>query len=82
VEYHLAVVFVTESQPGGGWWWASRYGNQPKSQVSERDLLVECRHQVRRLERKALSFRMFGVACGTNLLGRGVVDKLQNQLTS
>ncbi|KAG9083459.1 hypothetical protein FRC06_004524 [Ceratobasidium sp. 370] len=78
-EFHLALVFVTESNPGGGWW--SRSGSS-SSQAAEGQFLKFLNNQVRRLARQALSVRYFGVACGWNLPGQGVVDDIQRTLTS
>jgi hypothetical protein len=78
-EYHLVVVFVTESQPGGGWW--SRSGVHA-SQSNEGDFLRFIGNQVRHLAREALTIRYFGAVCGWNLPGQGVIDTIQASLTS
>jgi hypothetical protein len=77
-EYHLVVVFVTESHPGGGWW--SKSGAHA-SQSDEGGFLKFIGNQVRRLAREAISVRYFGTVCGWNLPGRGVVDGIQGTLT-
>ncbi|KAG9099552.1 hypothetical protein FRC06_005155 [Ceratobasidium sp. 370] len=74
-EFHLAVVFVTESQPGGGWW--SKTG----AQSAEEEFLRFLANQVRRLARRALSVRYFGAVCGSNLPGKGVIGNIQKALT-
>jgi hypothetical protein len=78
-DYHLAVVFVTESQPGGGWW--ARSGLHA-SQSDEGEFLRFLGNQVRHLAREALTVRYFGVVCGWNLPGQGVIDTIQGALTS
>ncbi|KAG9090584.1 hypothetical protein FRC06_000974, partial [Ceratobasidium sp. 370] len=45
--YHLAVVFLTEGSPGGGWWYASRHGKQTPSQVDEKQFLAHCLSNLR-----------------------------------
>ncbi|KAG9085388.1 hypothetical protein FRC06_003634, partial [Ceratobasidium sp. 370] len=81
IDYHLAIVFVTESHPGGGWWQSSKYGSLKQSQGQEDWFLQQCLYQVRRLARKALTSRLFGAVCGMNLPGEGVVNNIQNCLT-
>ncbi|KAG8715071.1 hypothetical protein FRC08_011023 [Ceratobasidium sp. 394] len=81
IQYHLAVVFVTESNPGGGWWQKAKYGSLKPSQAEEGSFLARCMYQVRRLARGALTSRLFGVVCGMNLPGEGVVNSIQNCLT-
>ncbi|KAG9122098.1 hypothetical protein FRC07_001665 [Ceratobasidium sp. 392] len=82
LSYHLAIVFVTESHPGGGWWQTSNHGSLKQSQGSEDDVLKRCLYQVRRLNRGALTSRLSVSACGMNLPGRGAVGKIQRHLTS
>ncbi|KAG9102124.1 hypothetical protein FS749_015707 [Ceratobasidium sp. UAMH 11750] len=82
VPYHLAVVFLTESHPGGGWWHTSQYGRLAASQVSEAQFLRNCLHEIRKLARDAQTARIFGVACGVNLPGKGVLNAIHNHLVS
>ncbi|QRW09579.1 hypothetical protein RhiLY_08578 [Ceratobasidium sp. AG-Ba] len=80
VPYHLAVIFVTESNPGGGWWHTSEHGSQKKSQVDEDAFLDQCRYQVRHLSARALTSRIFGAACGMNLQGPRAIHLIQSSL--
>ncbi|KAG8739115.1 hypothetical protein FRC10_006113 [Ceratobasidium sp. 414] len=78
--YHLAVVFLTESHPGGGWWYTSQSGRHAASQVSEDQFLRNCLHEIRKLARSAQTARIFGVACGVNLPGKGVLGSIHDHL--
>ncbi|KAG8736718.1 hypothetical protein FRC10_009027 [Ceratobasidium sp. 414] len=77
-QFHLAIVFATESNPGGGWWFQS---GPSASQSDERDFLRYLGNQVRTLAREALTVRYFGAVCGSNLPGQDVVDTIQKALT-
>jgi hypothetical protein len=80
--YHLAIVFLTESHPGGGWWYSSQYGNQASSQVGEKEFLSNCLSDLRQLARSAVTARIFGAACGINLPGAGVVGTIAQYLAT
>ncbi|KAG9124106.1 hypothetical protein FRC07_012824 [Ceratobasidium sp. 392] len=82
LSYHLAIVIVTESHPGGGWWQTSNHGSLKQSQGSEDDVLKRCLYQVRRLTREAVTSRLFFSACGMNLPGKDAVSKIHRHLTS
>lgn len=77
--YHLAVVFATEANPGGGWWNKS---GPHKAQSEEGVFLEWLGNQVRGLARDASTVRYFGVACGSNLPGQGVVRDIHDTLAS
>ncbi|KAG9125774.1 hypothetical protein FRC07_006276 [Ceratobasidium sp. 392] len=82
-EFQLIVVFVTESHPGGGWWSRSSGGPDGKGeQADEGQMLQFFSNNVRFLARKALSVRYFGVACGWNLPGSGVIEAIRSHLAS
>ncbi|KAG9088754.1 hypothetical protein FRC06_001862 [Ceratobasidium sp. 370] len=78
-EFHLALVFVTESNPSGGWWSRSVSSN---GQAAEGQFLKFLNNQVHCLACQALSVWYFGVACGWNLPGQGMVDDIQKMLMS
>ncbi|CAE6494132.1 unnamed protein product [Rhizoctonia solani] len=78
--YHLAVIFITESQPGGGWWYTSEKDRRGKVQISEQTLLESCLGDLRPLAESAITARVFGVACGMNLPGEGVIKEIHDYL--
>ncbi|CAE6540613.1 unnamed protein product [Rhizoctonia solani] len=78
--YHLAVIFVTESNPGGGWWYRSGTDKDAKIQVSEKALLDQCLYELRHLAQSAVTARVYGVACGMNLPGEGVIKAIHDYL--
>ncbi|KDN36754.1 hypothetical protein RSAG8_10618, partial [Rhizoctonia solani AG-8 WAC10335] len=80
VPYHLAVIFLTEGDPQGGWWHTSAYGNMKDSQVSEQDFLSTCLHNLRKMACKAETARVFGVACGFNLRVNGSMQAILEYL--
>ncbi|KAG8682301.1 hypothetical protein FRC09_016865 [Ceratobasidium sp. 395] len=65
--YHLAVVFLTEGDPRGGWWHTSLHRNQPDGRLHEDEFLQSCLQNLRGFARKAATARLFGIACGLNL---------------
>ncbi|KAG8724031.1 hypothetical protein FRC09_000706 [Ceratobasidium sp. 395] len=75
--FHLAVVFVTESNPGGGWFTKS---GKASVQVGEANFLGWMNNQVRGLSARALSVRYFGICCGWNLQGEGVMSEIEAAL--
>lgn len=77
--FHLAVIFVTESNPGGGWW--ARSGHSAL-QVEEKEHLKWIGNQLRQLAAEAATVRYFGVACGSNLRGQGIVNNICEGLFS
>jgi hypothetical protein len=74
------MIFVTESHPGGSWWWVSKHGNQESYSVSEDQFLERCRFQIRHLMKEALTTRVFGVACGMNLYGPNTIELIRKTL--
>ncbi|KAG8734409.1 hypothetical protein FRC11_014255 [Ceratobasidium sp. 423] len=74
--YHLAVIFLTEGDPQGGWWHTINYGSQKDTQVSEEDFLGTCLSNLKRMARGAMTARVFGVACGFNLRVKGVIGAI------
>ncbi|KAG8737090.1 hypothetical protein FRC10_008582 [Ceratobasidium sp. 414] len=71
--YHLVFVFMTESNPGGGWWHGDYQGD-------EAEWLVENLKLYDNIARKALSARIFGVTCGLNLAATGVISRIASTL--
>ncbi|KAG8722671.1 hypothetical protein FRC08_014416 [Ceratobasidium sp. 394] len=78
--YHLAVVFLTESDPRGGWWHTSAYGSQRDSTVSEKQFLESCLHNLRHIARNAVTARLFGLSCGFNLHAPKTWPRIQRYL--
>ncbi|EUC54677.1 hypothetical protein RSOL_065070, partial [Rhizoctonia solani AG-3 Rhs1AP] len=78
--YHLAVVFLTESHPGGGWWYTSERDRGGKFQVPEQALLDQCLDDLRPLAESAITARVYGVTCGVNLPGEGVIKAIHDYL--
>jgi hypothetical protein len=74
------VVFLTESHPGGGWWLASHTDPTKTYQVSEEDFLGECLSELRPLAERAVSARVFGICCGLNLPGNGVIKTIHDYI--
>ncbi|QRW09537.1 ATPase [Ceratobasidium sp. AG-Ba] len=77
--YHLAVVFLTESNPGGGWFAAS---GKSAFQTEESQLLRKMANDSHILAQGASTVRMFGASCGVNLPGAGVVDSIRSHMKS
>jgi hypothetical protein len=80
VPYHLVVIFITEGDPGGGWWHTSMHGNQQDSSVREDQFLQSCLHSLHRFASQAVTARVFGVACGFNLRVDGSLALIKNYL--
>ncbi|KAG8713770.1 hypothetical protein FRC11_011061, partial [Ceratobasidium sp. 423] len=78
--YHVAIVFLTEGDPQGGWWHTSQFGNQRNTQVSEDEFLGTCLHSMRRMARGAVTARVFGVSCGFNLQAKGSMEAIVTHL--
>ncbi|KAG8739121.1 hypothetical protein FRC10_006119 [Ceratobasidium sp. 414] len=78
--YHLAVIFMTEGDPLGGWWHTSAHGSQRDSSVSEDQFLGSCLHNLRHLARNAATARVFGLSCGFNLHTKDSWPKIRNYL--
>ncbi|KAB5589099.1 hypothetical protein CTheo_7461 [Ceratobasidium theobromae] len=75
--YHLAVIFLTEGDPQGGWWHTSMHGNQHDCRVSETQFLESCLRSLNRFATQALTARIFGVACGFNLKVKGSLGLIE-----
>lgn len=68
--YHLVYMFLTESNPCGGWWFST------DAQESEGEWLKAMLCEYEGIATKALSARIFGICCGVNLMGAGVMSDL------
>ncbi|KAG8720298.1 hypothetical protein FRC09_009791 [Ceratobasidium sp. 395] len=80
--YHLAVVFMTEGDPRGGWWHTSLHRNQPDSRVNEDKFLESCLRNLHGFGRKAVTARLFGIACGLNLGVPVAMQRIKEYLTT
>ncbi|KAG9095658.1 hypothetical protein FRC06_009564 [Ceratobasidium sp. 370] len=69
--YHLVHVLLTESNPGGGWWFDNN------AQNDEGDVLRALLKPYDTIAEKALSARLFPIACGLNLAGAGVIGRIR-----
>ncbi|GAB1523775.1 hypothetical protein RhiTH_006925 [Rhizoctonia solani] len=78
--FHLAIVFLTEGDPQGGWWHTSQHGNQKSSSVAEDQFLETCLYTLRKIARRALTARVFGVSCGFNLQTKGSLNRIKEYL--
>ncbi|KAG8734419.1 hypothetical protein FRC11_014265 [Ceratobasidium sp. 423] len=78
--YHLAVIFMTEGDPSGGWWHTVDYGSQKDSQVSEHEFLGTCLGSLRKMAKGAISARVFGISCGFNLKAKGTMAAIVDYL--
>ncbi|KAG9077797.1 hypothetical protein FRC06_008711, partial [Ceratobasidium sp. 370] len=73
--YHLAFVFLTESNVAGGWWW------DDDAQCSESEWITGILNKYSGIADKALSARVFGLCCGINLSVPGTVQSIADSLT-
>ncbi|CEL53175.1 hypothetical protein RSOLAG1IB_11307 [Rhizoctonia solani AG-1 IB] len=80
VPFHLAVIFMTESDPRGGWWHTSTYGNMKSSTVSEIDFLATCLDNLAEVARSAATARVFGISCGYNLRAEDTIKDILSYL--
>ncbi|KAG9082862.1 hypothetical protein FS749_006510, partial [Ceratobasidium sp. UAMH 11750] len=88
-QYHLAFVFLTESSPGGGWWFqgpenqGSASNELPQgAQASEAVWLRTMLNGYDDIVERAVSARIFGLCCGVNLTAPGVVLDIATCLES
>ncbi|KAG8795542.1 hypothetical protein FRC12_012981 [Ceratobasidium sp. 428] len=80
--YHLAVVFLTEGDPRGGWWHTSLHRNQPDGRFREQDFLKSCLQNLGDFAGKAATARVFGIACGLNLAIPGAISGAKDYLST
>ncbi|KAG8732398.1 hypothetical protein FRC10_000947, partial [Ceratobasidium sp. 414] len=86
-QYHLAFLFLTESNPGGGWWFQGTSG-QPlhngeghaPGQAAEGHWLQAVLQPYNNISARAVSARIFGLCCGINLSSPGVVQDIAGGL--
>ncbi|KAF8750290.1 hypothetical protein RHS01_09347 [Rhizoctonia solani] len=74
--FHLAVIFLTEGDPQGGWWHTSAHGHQKDSTVCEEDFLSTCLVNLEDVAERAVTARIFGVSCGYNLKVNGTINSI------
>ncbi|KAG8714820.1 hypothetical protein FRC08_011409 [Ceratobasidium sp. 394] len=65
--YHLAVVFLTESDPEGGWWTRTDLDKEGKAQVNEKQFLRYHLKPLTSLAMNATSARIIMSSCALNL---------------
>ncbi|KAG9095519.1 hypothetical protein FRC06_009710 [Ceratobasidium sp. 370] len=65
--YHLAVVFLTEGNPGGGWWTKTDLDEGGSAQVDESQFLRYHLKPLTSLAHHAVSARIFVSSCALNL---------------
>ncbi|KAG9103188.1 hypothetical protein FRC06_011845 [Ceratobasidium sp. 370] len=65
--YHLAVVFLTEGNPDGGWWTKTDLDVGGRAQADEKQFLRYHLKPLTSLARYAASARVFVSACAVNL---------------
>jgi hypothetical protein len=72
--YHLIYIFLTESNPEGGWWF------EANKQTGEGDWLKGMLEKYNKIADRAISSRIFGMCCGINLYNGGVVEEIAQTL--
>ncbi|CUA75195.1 hypothetical protein RSOLAG22IIIB_05760 [Rhizoctonia solani] len=77
---HLAIIFMTESDPRGGWWVTSDDDRAGAYRVDEKTFIYFHTDNLLRLATDALTARIFPVSCGLNLFNEDVVGIIFHML--
>ncbi|CAE7230822.1 unnamed protein product [Rhizoctonia solani] len=78
--YHLAILFITESDPRGGWWVSSDDDRGGAYRVDEKTFIHFHTQNLLRLATDALTARIFPISCGMNLFNEDVVGVIFHML--
>ncbi|KAG8688544.1 hypothetical protein FRC11_005238 [Ceratobasidium sp. 423] len=65
--YHLALVFMTEGDPRGGWWITSQKSKGGAGQTNEKKFLRYHTKELTKLATDAATSRIFILSCSTNM---------------
>ncbi|KAG8721235.1 hypothetical protein FRC08_014787 [Ceratobasidium sp. 394] len=72
--FHFVFLFMTESDPRGGWWW------EDGSRIEESVWLQEVVGVYSKIVAKSVTSRIFGLCCGVNLTSPGAVQHILDGL--
>ncbi|CUA74691.1 hypothetical protein RSOLAG22IIIB_05658 [Rhizoctonia solani] len=78
--YHLALLFMTESDPRGGWWVTSADDRSGAYRVDEKTFIYFHTDNLLGLANDALTARIFVISCGMNLLNEDVTGIIFHML--
>jgi hypothetical protein len=74
--YHLVIIFLTESDPRGGWWVMSDDERLGAFRVDEKTFIDYHTENLMLLATDALTARIFPICCGLNLLNEDTVGSI------
>ncbi|KAG9100873.1 hypothetical protein FRC06_003592 [Ceratobasidium sp. 370] len=74
--YHLVVLFLTESDPRGGWWVASETDPEGPRRANEGEFIVHHTRNLEGLAKDALTARLFAISCGLNMFNEDVLGDI------
>ncbi|EUC54397.1 hypothetical protein RSOL_045870, partial [Rhizoctonia solani AG-3 Rhs1AP] len=74
--YHLVFIFMTESNPGGGWWIDN------EAQTDEAAWLSGLVGLYTDIAKKAVTARIFGLCCGLNLTEKQTIPAILSSLAN
>ncbi|GAB1528110.1 hypothetical protein RhiTH_011301 [Rhizoctonia solani] len=80
--YHLAVVFLTEASPDGGWWISSEDSEGGAGLAPEKVFLRYHIKALTKLANNARSARLFMLSCGTNLFAASCLESIYKTVGS
>lgn len=66
--YHIAIIFMTESNPRGGWWFSTDKDRGGLGRTDERKFLCFHIKVLTGLAKDAVTMQMFMLTCAVNLL--------------
>ncbi|CAE6434939.1 unnamed protein product [Rhizoctonia solani] len=78
--YHLAILFLTESDPRGGWWVMSSEERLGAFRVDEKTFINYHVETLVYLATDALTARVFPISCGLNLLNEDTLGDIFSTL--
>ncbi|KAG8716465.1 hypothetical protein FRC08_009472 [Ceratobasidium sp. 394] len=74
--FHVVVVFLTESDPRGGWWVSPQRDGKAAQRASEKGFLEFHLDSLTKLARSARSARLFIISCGMNMFNEKTVGSI------
>ena len=79
--YHLAVVFMTEADPRGGWWISSEKSRGGSGRAKEDKFIRYHTKELTELAKGAMTSRMFMLSCATNLFNPASLGVIHDTLS-
>ncbi|QRW26666.1 hypothetical protein RhiXN_01261 [Rhizoctonia solani] len=80
--YHLAIVFLTEASPDGGWWISLEDSKGGAGLAPEKVFLRYHIKALTKLANNARSARLFMLSCGTNLFAASCLESIYETVGS